>query len=121
MAFPVWLSYTFCILGTLFSLFYGFKACGVFGIKSEGKPRSWYIHQFWFNLAGSAIGWCTAWFVSLRVWHHMVNISPDDLGWSDAGLIAVAFVGITGHLPYATAGLLEGLKLLALKLTRTKE
>jgi hypothetical protein len=30
-------------------------------------------------------------------------------------LIAIAFVGITGHLPYAVAGVLGGVKELALK------
>jgi hypothetical protein len=115
MAFPVWLNYTFLAVGLLFSFFYGLKACDAFGVDAKGKPWAWHVHQFWFNAAGSAVGWSAAWFVARRVWHHMAATPPAELSWSDAGFIAVAFVGITGHLPFATAGVLEGIKALALK------
>jgi len=115
MVLPDWLNYSFLAVGLLFSLFYGVKACDAFSVDPKGKPWAWHVHQFWFNSAGSAVGWGAAWFVARRVWHCMATTSPTQLGWSDAALAGVAFVGITGHLPYATAGVLEGIRALALK------
>ncbi len=110
---PVWLNWIFVIFGLLFSVFYGLKACDAFGVNSKEKPWAWHIHQFWFNFLGCGIGWCVAWLLTLRLWGNVLDFHP----WSDLGLILVAFIGITGHLPYAISGILSGLKLLALKIT----
>jgi hypothetical protein len=112
---PEWVSYTFLTVGLLASLFYGWKACDVFDVSAKAKGWAWRVHQFWFNLAGSLLGWAAAWFVARKTWQCLAVTCPAQLDWSDAALIAVAFVGVTGHLPYATAGVLQGIKELALK------
>ena len=115
MILPEWISYAFIAVGLLASLFYGWKAFYVFGVSAKGKPWAWRVHQFWFNFAGSLLGWVAAWFVARKTWHCLMVSCPAQLDWADAGLIATAFVGITWHLPYATAGILQGINELALK------
>src|SRR5439155_7792266 len=106
----------FWILGLLSSLFYGWKACDAFGVDATGKPWAWRLHQFWFNFVGSLLGWAAAWFLARKAWHCLAVACPAHLDWSDAALIVGAFVGVTGHLPYATAGILSGVRELASKL-----
>lgn len=115
MVLPEWISYIFLAVGLLASLLYGWKACDAFDVSAKDKPWAWRVHQFWFNFAGSLFGWAAAWFVARKGWQCLAVSCPAQLDWSDAGLIAIAFVGITGHLPYATAGVLQAIKELALK------
>ena len=56
--------YVFLLGGSGFisSLFYGWKAVIIFGYpdKQQKLPEysnSWWVHQFWFNFAGSLVGW----------------------------------------------------------------
>lgn len=112
---PSAFSIPFWAIGLLFSLFYGWKACDAFGVPTTDKPWAWRLHQFWFNFLGSLLGWAAAWFLARRTWHCLAVACPAQIDWSDATLIAVAFVGVTGHLPYAIAGVLQGIKDLALK------
>jgi hypothetical protein len=80
------------------------------GVKTPGKEHwAWWLHQRWFNFAGSFVGRGATWFVARKLWHCVATNCQADLRWSDAALIAVASVGITGHLPYATAGFLLGI------------
>ena len=117
MILPNWFSNTLIFFGLLASLFYGWKACDAFEVDAKGKTWGWRVHQFWFNFAGSLLGWIGAWFLARKGWQCVTLASPADLNWSDAGLIVATFVGVTGHLPYAVAGVLQGIKELAQKLT----
>jgi hypothetical protein len=114
---PWWVTAIFGLIGLGASVFYAWYAYDIFLVSTAGKPQAWDIHQRWFNFVGSALGWMGLWFVARKVYHCLAVACPGHLDWSDAALIAVAFVGITGHLPYALSGLLEGLRVLALKLT----
>lgn len=104
MVWPDWFTYTLLVVGLVFSVFCGLESYDVFGGDAKDKPWAWRLHQFWFNFAGSAAGWGAAWFVARKGWQCLAATSPAQLGWSDVALTAVTFVGITGHLPYATAG-----------------
>ena len=117
MILPNWLAWSFLGAGVVLSSFYGLKACDVFSVDRTGQPWAWRVHQFWFNFAGSAVGWGAAWCLAPRVWPSLTATSPIQLGWSDAAIATVAFVGITGHLPYATFGLIQGLVRLASKVS----
>jgi hypothetical protein len=116
-AIPHWFVWLFWVLALLFSAFYGWKAFDAFDDRPPGKPWGWWAHQVWFNFAGAVVGWAAMWFIVRKLWHVLATDSPADFGWSDGVLSALAFVGITGHLPYATAGLLKGIRELARKLT----
>jgi hypothetical protein len=116
MILPLWLTLIFGFIGLGASVFYAWKAYDIFTVNTAGKPQAWHAHQRWFNFVGAVLGWMAMWFVARKVYSCLAVMCPGHLDWSDAALIAVAFVGITGHPPYTLGGLLEGLRVLALKL-----
>lgn len=44
----------FWLVALIASLFYGWKAHDVFSVKTSAMRWAWHVHQFWFNLSGSA-------------------------------------------------------------------
>ena len=91
-----------------FSLFYGLKAIDIFtdvDAKSLTGPRL--FHQRWLNFLGSATGWVCLWFVVTKVSHHLLNGSDPAIGWPYVALAMVAFVGITGYLPFTVVTLVN--------------
>jgi hypothetical protein len=82
-----------------FSLWYGKYASEALEVSEEDKNRisknsalRW--HQRWLNFLGSFVGWCLG-YIALQ------HIYPGyNLRASDAIVLFVAFVGMTGHLPY---------------------
>ena len=73
-------------------------------------------HQRWFNFTGSLFGWAALWcFVrsSWSVWR--LSAPASHATSSDFALGFVAFVGISGWLPYATMGALDALRTLVEK------
>lgn len=115
-ALPTLFHIVFVALGAAFSLFYAFKAFIIFGSSAANRPPSWRIHQIWFNFFGSASGWVMLWVLvgkgTIQV-RSGQSIQID--GW-DAVLFLLAFVGVTGHLPRAVVGLLQGISELAEKI-----
>jgi len=93
------------------------KACDVFAVQSDNRPWAWWVHQFWFNFVGSLFGWAALWFLARKVWLCISTSCPAQLDLSDGLAIFMAFVGITGHLPYAVAGVLQGIRELAGKVS----
>jgi len=62
--------------------------------------------QVWFNFVGALFGWAALWCLVRRawaVWYVPASGSEKVTGW-DFGLAVVAFIGISGYLPYATMG-----------------
>jgi hypothetical protein len=120
MMVPLWFTIPFAAIGLVVSIFYAVNAYTIFGAKKPTNTPG-QIHQFWFNFLGSILGWVAFWFLIRKIWHCLSVDCPGEFGASTVMLAAVAFVGVTGHLPYATAGVLEGLKVLALKLAGLAE
>jgi hypothetical protein len=62
----------------------------------QSKALPWFVYQFWFNLVGSLAGWCALWVLAPATWFTgRLNVT-----WGSTALAAVAFAGITGHLPF---------------------
>ncbi len=90
----------FWLLAIGFSLFYGFGAFSIFTPeKLRGQIVQKQIHQVWLNFLGSLIGWIFLWFVINQVlesWPKLQSYKPD---LTDLGMMLIAFLGVTGHLP----------------------
>jgi hypothetical protein len=93
-------------VGLLFSLYYGFKAPAIFRTDISALPASGKFHQFWLNFLGSALGWLLLGFGLARVLQCVGGCS-NPIGLWDAVLLFGGFVGVTGHLPVATVGLIQ--------------
>jgi hypothetical protein len=110
---PEWFNWAFLATSVVMSMFYAVKASDAFLVDWSNKPWAWRVHQAWFNLAGSLVGWGLAWLVA-RGFAHYLELGPSaQPSWSLVALGALAFVGITGHLPFAVAGILQGIEDLA--------
>ena len=94
------------IVGLLFSLYYGFKADKIFRVETSDFPLSARFHQFWLNFLGSAVGWLLFSFGLARVLQ-CIDRCTHPIGLWDAMLLFAGFVGVTGHLPMATVGLIQ--------------
>ena len=110
------MKFIFVLIAAAGSLFYGLKACEIFGVSTEGKGWSWEVHQLWFNFIGSVAGWALLWTVGHRVHTLVTGTGLAAVPFGDLILFLVAFVGVTGHLPYATMGVIQGLKDLVAKM-----
>lgn len=99
------------LVGFGLSLFYGLEAVRIFGYpgKNEKLPElapSWYIHQFWFNFAGSFAGW-------LLLAHFARNFFYSynfEASVGDGLLLILALLGVVGLLPSFLAQVPEALK-----------
>jgi hypothetical protein len=114
MIMPCWFATGFWLFGAASCFFYGLKAHDALEAGAPSDKWARRVHQFWFNFVGSVFGWGAAWFIAQKV---ALGTFPSH-AWSDAALVALAFVGITGHLPYAVFGVLTGLNDIAKKLTK---
>ncbi len=105
------------LLGLVSGTFYGLKAPEIFDVKPEGKPCAWKLHQFWFNFIGAFVGWIFVWILVWRIGAFggttSIGYRVTQIGIVDFALAFVAFTGITGHLPYATWGILSSLQKIA--------
>jgi hypothetical protein len=89
----------FWIVAIGFSLWYGKYATEALEVSEDDKDKiaknaalRW--HQRWLNFLGSFVGWSLG-YMALQ------HLSPGyKLGTSDAILMFVAFIGMTGHLPF---------------------
>ena len=86
-------------MATLASLFYGVFAVDALEVSEEDKkkiagnaPLRW--HQRWLNFLGSFVGWSLAYVVFRHV------CPAYDFRPADFPLAFLAFIGMTGHLPY---------------------
>jgi hypothetical protein len=94
---PAALYFFIAILGTLA---YGIGCFVIFG--DVAMPPSQRMHQHWFNLAGAAVGWIAGWPVFFQ-WF-ILGVPPT---FVTIALLAIAFIGVTGHLPLTTMTLLQ--------------
>jgi hypothetical protein len=89
-----------------FSLFFGCYAREIFGV--QGDKNSWKFYQFWFNFEGSLFGW-------LSLYALRIELVQPNLSRTEFLLSFIGFVGITGHIPYTTMGLITSIEKVATK------
>lgn len=94
-----------------FSLFYGLKATKIFGVSTESMPSSGILHQAWFNFLGSMLGWILAWTFVPDIYDSIKYDSHFEIGLGRILIFILAFIGITGHMPYAIMLVINNLKL----------
>lgn len=81
-----------------------FSVCRVFApaiLLFEIQPNTrWNACRSWFNSGVSIIGWVAFLILALKL-HYCIASFPclPELSWANAGLVLVAFVGITGYVP----------------------
>jgi hypothetical protein len=112
---PCYFKVGFCIFALTASLFYGWKAVEIFlslspsrtdaDLHRHKKKWSWQLHQFWLNFFGSAVGWTCLWFVIVKVWADVACDRFPSLSWGESALALVAFLGVTGYLPFTAVNL----------------
>ena len=94
-----WTKVLYWAFAVIMSLFYAIFAVDALEVSdedkkeiSENRPLRW--HQHWLNFLGSIAGWLLAYAV-IRHACSAEGFRPVDLP-----LAFLAFVGMTGHLPY---------------------
>lgn len=106
-----WLPWVFWVVAIVASVLYGAFAITIF-VKVKGPPpsRPWFWHQRWLNFLGSIVGWLSSWLIILRHcgWPITSCEGPPDAWDLIGGLIA--FLGMTGYLPFTLLGLAAGLR-----------
>jgi hypothetical protein len=112
---PPWFAVAFWTLSLLGSAFYGWKAFEAFEVVTYKKKWGWWVHQVWFNFSGALVGWLATWVVVQDAWPCLASTCTASLNWSNGVLLGVAFVGVTGHLPFAVSGVLQAVRELAIK------
>jgi hypothetical protein len=96
----------FLVIATIASIFYSWKAHDIHlwphSADVELKMKtSWWIHQYWLNFVGCAIGWVAAYyFIFCRLLSHDFSFELKDIF-----PVLVALLGITGLLPYTLSKL----------------
>src|SRR6266852_4249707 len=120
---PSWRVVGFAAAALGFSMFYGLGARSMFTSSAvDSQMVTWWrtawpykMHQFWFNFVGSLVGWGCAWPL-LEGFRR--NPHKPEFQAAHALYFIVAFLGITGWLPYAMAGLASSLKAIAEKVAK---
>ena len=80
----------------------------------HNKPKIWWLYQIWFNLVGFLIGW-VIFYVLLRKFFPFFDDTQCLVLFSiwDAVGAFVAFIGVTGNLPFAGMKLVEASRQIA--------
>jgi len=94
-----WIEAAYWVVACAASLLYGIFAVDALEVSeedkkriSENRPLRW--HQHWLNFLGSFVGWSLGYLVILHVFR-TYDFRPVDFP-----LTFLAFIGMTGHLPY---------------------
>ncbi len=108
----------FLIVALLLSLFHGAMASTIFVSKDDrkDKPWPWHFHQFWLNFCGSVAGFAALWFIVQKVALILASPAAAAPQWSDAALFFLAFLGVTGYLPFAVITSVQAIKELISKI-----
>ena len=111
----------FASIAVLFSLFYGLSVHEIFRVTKLGVPISFRFHQFWLNFVGSLFGWGALWFVAKEVMSAIVSESIAFVSLKFCTLAFIAFIGITGFLPFTVNLLITRMHEVAEKLLGIKK
>jgi len=85
----------FLVPALVFGLFFGWRSVYIFVHPDiyRIKKLDWWLYQFWFNFVGAFIGWVAVYYL----WE--TDISK--FGIEHFVALIIAFLGITGNLPFA--------------------
>ncbi len=108
----------FSLVAFVFSIFHGAMAADIFvsADARKGKSWAWHVHQFWLNFCGSVAGWAALWFIIQKVAALVASRATAAPQWSDAALFFLAFLGVTGYLPFAIMTSVQAIKELISKI-----
>jgi hypothetical protein len=106
MPIPFWFVASFWGLALVVSILLGVYCREVHEIKSTELSGTRLVQQIWFNSIGALFGWAALWCLVRRAWHAawLCSSSTGTATLSDFALGFVAFIGVSGYLPYATMG-----------------
>ncbi len=118
------------VAGLIMSLLWGLRAVALF--PDDKHPRWGFFYQFMFNFVGSLAGWCCVYALAVRMWVVLPSpqsllvrggpvpaglrgqaLNPPSFTGGDFLLFLMSFLGVTGHLPQAMAGLVSSIEKLA--------
>jgi hypothetical protein len=94
------LDLAFWFIAVVSSLWYRKHAIEAFNVGSEDRTRIagspvCQRHERWFNFFGSLAGWWALWIVLYELYLRRLPVEAVHVA-----LILIAFVGISGYLPY---------------------
>ncbi len=96
-------------VGFLLSVYLGWKAREIFSeIPKEDwikRPKSWRLHQFWFNFIGSFVGWL----ILLGLFIYFRGSGMKEIGFYHFIFLFIGVMGVVGWLPMGLMGLVARL------------
>jgi hypothetical protein len=101
----------FSVIALVASAFFGLRACDIFLSRKELENRAWdwWVYQFWLNFAGCLLGWAALWLLIGEVECGPTSQCRVRVDGADFAVFAVAFLGVTGHLPVAMVSSVKAL------------
>lgn len=87
------------------STFFGLKTFEIWSIDATNMDWPTRFWQHWLNFLGSLVGWSAGWPLVERLHVCAVYECGLQITLGAAMLFIVAFLGVTGYLPYAMVGL----------------
>lgn len=92
-----------CVSGLI-----GWHAVTIFSVEPKNKPQLW--QQRFLNFVGALSGWTVLWALGIRFWDCLSTpngYAAVTVGWWDVFGGFIAFIGVTGYLPYTVIGLVD--------------
>jgi len=94
----------FWVVAGIHSFLYGVKCFQIHFQSTPPKTIEYKYAEYLFNGLGAFIGWIALYFVFHLSWNN-----PDSFGWQHLVLSYVAYIGISGQLPFvAKFGFIKG-------------
>lgn len=119
MTIPVWFEIVFLLVAVIASGFFGFYCFEIHNLGRSTFEWQEKIQQVWFNFIGAFAGWIALW-ILIRQWWGAWRLPttpavPVQMTLSDFGLALIAFVGMSGYLPFTVMGVIRTLVALVQK------
>ena len=108
MGMPVWFEVAFWSAACVVSGFLGWFCFEIHEMDRSCCKGARKVQQIWLNFLGGVVGWAALWLLLHQWWGlRRIPASSVQMTASDFGLALVAFVGISGYLPYAVIGAIQ--------------
>ena len=111
MTIPVWFEVAFWSLAVIVSGFLGRFCFEIHTLDRSAFKWPAKVQQVWLNSVGAFVGWIALWFL-VRQWWGVWRLSfapavSVQMTVSDFGLALIAFIGISGYLPFTVVGAIQ--------------